>query len=196
MNFHWIFEVDSKFSPLWMEWLPSPSILCPLLHQFTSQLCTSCCVLDLEGFYPVQDQTLFKDMSKPHMQISGYSLIHPIPLFPASATQTPAIFAALNSELCLIRGKPLVSAWVQPICSTVRKMPQHRKLGWSSLRVFPFSQESQSCTACLSVPKSSYLIFSSFIVIYIRRKCRKQYLSHSWIQKYIYHLLTFWLHQV
>lgn len=52
MNVHWIFEVDSKFSPLWMEWLPSPSILCPFLHHFTSQLCTSCYVLDLEGYDP------------------------------------------------------------------------------------------------------------------------------------------------
>lgn len=38
-----------------------------------SALCTSCSVLALNVFYPVQDQLVFKDISKTHMQVSGNS---------------------------------------------------------------------------------------------------------------------------
>lgn len=109
-----------------------------------SILCTSCCVLALEGFYSVQDQPLFKDQQNPCADFWVLST-HPAPLLPVSATQIPSISAVLNSDLCLARGRPLVSAWVQTTCTTVRKVPQGRKLGLmlSSLHVFTFPQGLQ-----------------------------------------------------
>ena len=94
-------------------------------------------MLALEGFHPVQDLLIQRHDQNPPGDIWVLPIHSPL-LFPVSATQIPAIYAALYSDLCLIRDRLLVSAGVQPTRTTVRKMPQDRNLGQtgSSLHVF------------------------------------------------------------
>lgn len=166
MGFHWIFEVHGKFSPLWMEWLSSPSTLCPLLHQFISQifvqlLCASPLVV-LHSTRPALVQRLERN---PYADFWVLSIL-PAPLFPVSATQIPAISSALNFSLPHQR-QTSGFCWIRPTCTTVGKVPQGRKLGlmWSSLHVFLPSR----ITALSCLFTSSLSVCSSFIVVYIRR---------------------------
>lgn len=152
--------------------LPASCVLSYITSLLSSVQVAMCWTL--RSMTPVQDQTLFRDMSKPHQQISGYSPIHLIPSFSA----------ALNSELCLVRGKPLVSAWVQPTRSTVRKMPNTESQAEAHYMCFSSLKNYSLALPVYQFLKAVTLFFQVLQLFISGANVKNKYLSHSWIQKY------------
>lgn len=80
----------------------------------------------------------------------------------------------LEFQSVLNLAKSLCSAWVLPLCMSVRREPPGRKLGhlWKSAHLFSFSQGSQSHTACCSASENGCLVYFVYfykIYFYSRR---------------------------
>lgn len=157
MDFHWIFAVYNKFFPLWIQWLPSPSTLYPLSHQFISQLFVQVALCwPLGAFTQYKTSPCSKTWAKPTCRFLG--VLHIISSLVFSFCYTnfklscrPKLICASSEEkLCFLLGSTYLHH------SQENASGQKAGWTWSTLCVF-FSSQNR----CPVLPVHQFIIHLS-----------------------------------